>query len=138
MVAPSEVRIETIDPDSMRSPYRGFSLGRKLLRLTVSIAPRGMLPCEVTLEVDDASVEVRDHAGGFAVTEIEALFVVERQPPAWRFLTWFGVFVRRRGQRDRLLLETPDGHVARFVERAIEEHLGLRDEPVRGELRLAY
>ena len=37
---------------------------------------------------------------------------------------------------DRLLLETPDGRVARYVERAIERRLGLRDEPVRGELRL--
>jgi len=138
MVAPSEVRIETIDPDSMRSPYRGFSLGRKLLRLTVSIAPRGMLPCEVTLEVDDATVEVCDHRGCFSLGAIDQLFVVERQPPAWRFLTWFGVFARRRGLSDRLLLETPDGRVARFVERAVEERLGLRDEPVRGELRLAY
>ena len=135
MVAPADVRVETIDAD-LRSPYRGTSLGRAILRLTVSIAPRGMLPCEVTLEVDDASVEVCDHRGCFALGAIDQLFVVERQPPAWRFLTWFGVFARRRGQRDRLLLETPDGRVARFVERAIEERLGLRDEPVRGELRL--
>src|SRR5438874_480620 len=139
MVAPSEVRIETIDAGSrLRSPYRGTSTGRPTLRLTVSIAPRGMLACEVTLEVDDAAVEVCDHRGCFAVSAIDQLFVVERQPPAWRFLTWFGVFARRHGMRDRLLLETPDGRVARFVERAIEERLGLRDEPVRGELRLAF
>ena len=136
---PAAVRVETIDADvRLRSPYRGVVTGRATLRLTVSIAPRGMLPCEVTIDVDDASVEVCDHRGCFAVAEIEQLFVVERQPPAWRFLTWFGVFARRRGRADRLLLETPDGKVARFVERTIEERLGLRDEPVRGELRFAW
>jgi hypothetical protein len=136
---PAAVRVETIDADArLRSPYRGVVTGRPTLRLTVSIAPRGMLPCEVTIEVDDASVEVCDHRGCFAVAEIDQLFVVERQPPAWRFLTWFGVFARRRGRADRLLLETPDGKVARFVERAIEQRLGLRDEPVRGELRFAW
>jgi hypothetical protein len=70
------------------------------------------------------------------VSAIDQLFVVERQPPAGRFLTWFGVFARRRGQADRMLLETPEIRVARFVERAIESRLGLADEPVRGELRL--
>ncbi len=134
---PAHVRIETFDADArLRTPYRGVETGRATLRLIVSIAPRGMLPLEVTLDVDDTSVEVCDHRRCFAVTEIDQLFVVERQPPAWRFLTWFGVFARRRGRSDRLLLETPDGLVARFVERAIEERLGLRDEPVRGELRL--
>jgi len=124
---------------SLRSPYRGLYTGRSRLRLTVSIAPRGMLPCEVTIDVDDAIVEVSQHDGGmFAVSGIEQLFVVERQPPAWRFLTWFGVFARRHGRGDRLLLEMPDGRVARFVERMIEERLGLRDERVRGEARLAY
>src|SRR5437764_11153775 len=127
------VRVETI---ALHSPYRGV-VGRSVLRLTVSIEPRGMLPCEVTIEVDDETVEVCDHRGCFSLTAIDQLFVVERQPPAWRFLTWFGVFARRRGVPDRLLLETPDGKVARFVERSIEERLGLRDEPVRGELRLA-
>jgi hypothetical protein len=127
------VRVETI---ALRSPYRGV-VGRSTMRLTVSIEPRGMLPCEVTIEVDDEGVEVCDHRGCFVVREIDQLFVVERQPPAWRFLTWFGVFARRRGMPDRLLLETPEGKVARFVERSIEERLGLRDEPVRGELRLA-
>ncbi|HSD87071.1 MAG TPA: hypothetical protein VLB44_06135, partial [Kofleriaceae bacterium] len=76
--------------------------------------------------------------GCFALTQIDQLFVVERQPPPWCFLTWFGVFARRRGRADRLLIESPDGRVARYVERAIEERLGLRDEPVRGELRLAF
>jgi hypothetical protein len=67
---------------------------------------------------------------------IDALFVVERQP-RHGFLTWFGVFARCRGLADRLLLETPESAVARFVERAIEDRLGMDDEPVRGELRLA-
>jgi hypothetical protein len=137
--APSHVRIETLDADArLRSPYRGIvTTSQPMLRLTVSIAPRGMLPCEITIDVDDTSVEICDHRGCFVVTAIDQLFVVERQPPAWRFLTWFGVFARRRGRSDRLLLETPDGRVARFVERTIEERLGLRDEPVRGELRVA-
>ncbi|MBV8756173.1 MAG: hypothetical protein JO257_02790 [Deltaproteobacteria bacterium] len=126
------VRVETI---ALRSPYRGV-VGRSIVRLIVSIEPRGMLPCEVTIEVDDERVEVCDHRGCFALGGIDQLFVVERQPPAWRFLTWFGVFARRRGLPDRLLLETPDGKVARFVERTVEERLGLRDEPVRGELRV--
>jgi hypothetical protein len=137
-MAPAAVRVEIIDPEgTLRSPYRGVVTGRPTLRLIVSIAPRGMLPCEVTIDVDDATIEVCDHRGCFSICEIDQLFVVERQPPAWRFLTWFGVFARRRGRSDRLLLETPDGHVARFVERAVEVRLGLRDEPVRGELRLA-
>jgi len=133
------VRVESIDSDArLRTPYRGIVTGRATLRLTVSIAPRGMLPCEVRIDVDDTSVEVCDHRGCFAVTAIDQLFVVERQPPAWRFLTWFGVFARRHGLPDRLLVETPDGQVARYIERAIEQRLGLSDEPVRGELRLAY
>jgi hypothetical protein len=138
-VPPAQVRVETIeDFDRLRSPYRGLCTNRARLRLTVSIEPRGMLPCEVTIDVDDAIVEVCDHHGCFSVSRIEQLFVVERQPPAWRFLTWFGVFARRHGCCDRLLLETPDGRSARFVERVIEERLGLRDERVRGEARLAY
>lgn len=95
-----------------------------------------MLPYEMTIDVDDDGVQVCDHRGCFTLNAIDQLFVVERQPPAWRFLTWFGVFARRHGQSDRLLLETPDGKVARFIERSIEERLGLRDEPVRGELRV--
>ena len=138
-MAPAQVRVESLDDvDRLRSPYRGVCTGRSTLRLIVSIAPRGMLPCEITIDVDDAVVEVCDHGSCFAVSGIEQLFVVERQPPAWRFLTWFGVFARRHGSGDRLLLETPDGRVARFVERLIEERLGLRDERVRGEARLAY
>lgn len=141
-MVPAQVRVETLDGiDRLRSPYRGVCTNREpsLLRLTVSIEPRGMLPCEVTINVDDACVEVCDQTGArFALSGIEQLFVVERQPPAWRFLTWFGVFARRHGRGDRLLVETPDPRVARFVERLIEQRLGLRDEPVRGEARLAF
>jgi hypothetical protein len=131
----SGVRVESIDDRRWSTPYRGIVTGRPTLRLIVSIAPRGMLPLEIRIDVDDASVEVTGHSGMFALSGIEALFVVERQPPAWRFLTWFGVFARRHGRGDRLLLETPDGRCARFVERQIEERLGLRDVPVRGEVR---
>jgi hypothetical protein len=122
----------------LRSPYRGIVTGRSILRLRVVIAPRGVAPQEVVVEVDDLAVEVRadDAALVVGAGAIDALFVVERQP-RHGFLTWFGVFARRRGRADRLLLETPEGPVARFVERAIEERLGLADEPVRGELRLA-
>ena len=129
------VRIESLDDRRFRTPYRGIVTGRPTLRIIVSIAPRGMLPCEVRIDVDDASVEVASHGGTFGLSGIEALFVVERQPPAWRFLTWYGVFARRHGRGDRLLVETPDGRVARFIERQIEERLGLRDVPIRGEVR---
>jgi hypothetical protein len=133
------VSSETVNPDlRLRSPYRGIVTGQSILRLRVVIAPRGMAPEEIIVEVDDLAVEVRHGNGEFVVGAgaIDALFVVERQP-RHGFLTWFGVFARRRGRADRLLLETPDGPVARFVERAIEERLGLGDEPVRGELRVA-
>jgi hypothetical protein len=121
----------------LRSPYRGIETGRSILRLRVMIAPRGVTPHEVIVEVDDVAIEVREEDTGFIVGAggIDALFVVERQP-RHGFLTWFGVFARCRGVADRLLLETPDGPVARFVERAIEDRLGLADEPVRGELRV--
>jgi hypothetical protein len=136
--APSHVRLETVEAESrLRSPYRGIATtSRPILRLTVSIAPRGMLPCEVRIDVDDTSVEICDHRGCFAVGSIDQLFVVERQPPAWRFLTWFGVFARRRGRADQLLIETNESKVARYVERTIEDWLGLDTGPVRGELRL--
>jgi hypothetical protein len=121
----------------LRSPYRGIETGRTMLRLRVQIAPRGVAPYEVVLEVDDLAIEVCEDRGGFVVCAgaIDALFVVERQP-RHGFLTWFGVFARCRGLADRLLLETPESAVARFVERAIEDRLGMDDEPVRGELRL--
>jgi hypothetical protein len=135
---PAHVSAETVSPDlRLRSPYRGIVTGRSILRLRVVIAPRRVAPHEVVVEVDDLAVEVREHDAGFVVGAgaIDALFVVERQP-RHGFLTWFGVFARRRGRADRLLLETPEGLVARFVERAIEDRLGLSDEPVRGELRV--
>lgn len=132
------MRVETVDNDMrLRTPYRGIVTGRATLRLIVSIAARRILPSEVRIDVDDTSVEVLDKRGCFAVTAIDQLFVVERQPPAWCFLTWFGVFARRYGMPDQLLVETPDGKVARYVERAIEQRLGLRDERVRGEARVA-
>jgi hypothetical protein len=133
-VAPSAIRVETIRPTVVGLPYRATPSDDSLLRLTVSIGVRG----EVMIEVDDTSVFVENAQGSFAIEQIDQLFVVERQPPAWCFLTWFGVFARRRGISDRLLVETPDGQVARFIERTIEERLGLRDEPVRGELRFAW
>jgi len=137
---PAHVSSETVSPDrQLRSPYRGIVTGRSILRLRVVIAPRGVAPHEVVVEVDDLAVEIREDDAGFVLGAgaIDALFVVERQP-RHGFLTWFGVFARGRGRADRLLLETPEGSVARFVERAIEERLGLGDEPVRGELRVAF
>lgn len=137
--ARAHVSWETLSPElRLRSPYRGIVTGSPILRLRIVIAPRGVTPHEVIVEVDDLAVEVREGNAGFVVWAgaIDALFVVERQP-RHGFLTWFGVFARRRGRADRLLVETPDGPVARFVERAIEERLGLDDEPVRGELRVA-
>jgi hypothetical protein len=135
---PAHVSSETVSPDlRLRSPYRGVVTGRSILRLRVMIAPRGVAPHEVVVEVDDVAVEVHEEDAGFVVGAgaIDALFVVERQP-RHGFLTWFGVFARSRGRADCLLLETPDAPVARFVERAIEERLGLADVPVRGELRV--
>jgi hypothetical protein len=137
---PAHVSSENVSPDrQLRSPYRGIVTGRSILRLRVVIAPRGVAPHEIVVEVDDLTVEIREDDAGFVVGAgaIDALFVVERQP-RHGFLTWFGVFARRRGRADRLLLETPEGPVARFVERAIEDRLGLADEPVRGELRVAF
>jgi hypothetical protein len=136
---PAHVSSETLSPElRLRSPYRGVVTGLAILRLRVVIAPRGVAPHEIVVEVDDLAIEVREDDAAFVVGAgaIDALFVVERQP-RHGFLTWFGVFARRRGRADRLLLETPEGPVAKFVERAIEDRLGLDDEPVRGELRLA-
>ena len=104
--------------------------------MTVIVADVDGATRQVVLDVDDISIDVRDPDGGFVVTAIDQLFVVERPPPAWRFLTWFGVFARRHGQPDRLLVETPESRVARLIERTIERRLGLADERVRGELRL--
>lgn len=134
---PPHVSSEWVSGDEcLRSPYRGIETGQSILRLRVVIAPRGVAPHEIIVEVDDLAIEVREEDAAVVVGAgaIDALFVVERQP-RHGFLTWFGVFARCRGLADRLLLETPEEPVARFVERAIEERLGLGDEPVRGELR---
>jgi hypothetical protein len=139
---PSHVCTERISPElRLRTPYRGIETGLETLRIRVLVAPRGQAPHEVVIDVDDLAVEVRvpgSDAQGCVVLgagAIDALFVVERQPPCG-FLTWFGVFARRRGRADRLVLETPESRVARYVERTIEDRLGLDDEPVRGELRV--
>jgi hypothetical protein len=104
--------------------------------VTVAIGTHDGATREIVLDVDDTTIEVCRPDGGFVVSAIDQLFVVERPPPAHRFLTWFGVFARRHGLCDRVLVETPESHVARFVERTIERRLGLADERVRGELRL--
>lgn len=134
---PAHVYRETLSRElRLRNPYRGIETGGEILRLRVVIAPRNVTPDEVVIEVDDVAVAVQCACGETVINAgaIDALFVVERQP-RHGFLTWFGVFARRRGKADCLLLETPEGPVAKFVERAIEERLGLDDEPVRGELR---
>lgn len=137
---PAHVSSEIVSSNlRLRNPYRGIVTGRSILRLRVMIAPRGVPPHEIVVEVDDLAIEVREEdTSGLVVGAgaIDALFVCERQP-RHGFLTWFGVFARRRGQADQLLLETPEDKVARFVERAIEERLGLADVPVRGELRMS-
>ncbi|MDQ3369611.1 MAG: hypothetical protein M3680_29635 [Myxococcota bacterium] len=120
----------------LRTPYRGIETGRATLRIRVTNETHGVAH-EVVIDVDDLAIEVREDDGCFVLGAgtIDTLFVVERQPRCG-FLTWFGVFARRRGRTDRLLLETPECKVARFVERTIEAHLGLDDQPVRGELRV--
>lgn len=122
----------------LRTPYRGIETGVDTLRMRVLVAPRGAAPHEVVIDVDDLALEVREpaHCTVLGAGSIDALFVVERQP-RHGFLTWFGVFARRRGRADHLVFETNEPRVARYVERAIEDWLGLADEPVRGELRVA-
>lgn len=135
---PQNVSTETISTElRLRTPYRGIETGKETLRIRVNVEPRGGAPFAVVIDVDDLAIEVREGADGFVLGAgaIDALFVVERQPRRG-FLTWFGVFARRRGRADRLVLETPEGRVARFVERQIEDWLGLDDEPVRGEVRI--
>jgi len=140
---PIHVCTETISTEMrLRTPYRGIETGRETLRIRVLVAPRRQVPHEVVIDVDDLAIEVRSpgaDAGSCVVLgagAIDALFVVERQPRCG-FLTWFGVFARHRGRADRLVFETPESRVARFVERTIEDRLGLDDEPVRGELRVS-
>lgn len=120
----------------LRTPYRGIETGRDTLRIKVT-NEAGDEAREIVIDVDDLAIEVREDDGCFVLGAgtIDTLFVVERQPRCG-FLTWFGVFARRRGRADCLLFETPVGKVARFVERTIEKRLGLDDAPVRGELRV--
>ena|SRR5438128_3320443 len=137
-MCPRNVSTETITTElRLRTPYRGIETGKETLRIKVNVIPRGMLPFDVVIDVDDLAIEVREGDSAFVLGAgaIDALFVVERQPRCG-FLTWFGVFARRRGRADRLVLETPERGVARFVERTIEDWLGLDDEPVRGEIRI--
>ncbi len=132
------VSCETIGNElRLRTPYRGIETGKSILRIKVELCPRGSRPSEVVIDVDDLAIEGREGDAAFVLGAgaIDALFVVERQPRAG-FLTWFGVFARRKGRTDHLVLETPEGKVARFVERQIESWLGLDDEPVRGEVRI--
>ncbi len=121
----------------LRTPYRGIETGKETLRIRVNVEPRRGEPFAVVIDVDDLAIEVHEGDAGFVLGAgaIDALFVVERQPRIG-FMTWFGVFARRRGRADSLVLETPESRVARFVERQIEDWLGLDDEPVRGELRI--
>jgi len=135
---PRNVSTETISTElRLRTPYRGIETGKETLRIKVNVAARGFDPVDVTIDVDDLAIEVNWRDGGFVLGSgtIDALFVVECQPRAG-FLTWFGVFARCKGRADRVVLETPEGRVARFVERQIEDWLGLDDEPVRGEVRI--
>ena len=121
----------------LRTPYRGIETGKDTLRIRVLVAPRGVAPHHVVIDVDDLALEVRDEDACVVLGAgtIDTLFVVERQPRCG-FLTWFGVFARQRGRADHLVFETNESRVARFVERMIEDWLGLDDEPVRGELRV--
>lgn len=130
--------METISTElRLRTPYRGIETGKDTLRIKVAVSPRGGAPFDVVIDVDDLAIEVREGDNGFVLGagSIETLFIVERQPRCG-FLTWFGVFARRRGRADRLVLETPERGVARYVERTIEDWLGLDDEPVRGQIRI--
>jgi hypothetical protein len=121
----------------LRTPYRGIETGKTTLRMRITVAPRNTPAREIVIDVDDLALEVRNDDGGFVLGAgaIDTLFVVERQPPCG-FLTWFGVFARRHGHVDHFVFETNESRVARFVERAIEDWLGLDAGPVRGELRV--
>lgn len=133
------VACETISRElRLRTPYRGIETGLDTLRIDVLVAPRNAPPEHVIIEVDDLALEVHDAHRDVVLGAgtIDALFVAERQPRCG-FLTWCGLFARRRGRADHLVFETDESRVARFVERTIEDWLGLDDEPIRGELRIA-
>lgn len=134
---PAHVSTEQVRAElRLRTPYRGIETGKDTLRIRVVIAPKKQSPYEVVIDIDDLAVEVQGDTGFvLGAGTIDTLFVVER-PPRYGFLTWFGVFARRRGRADQLLIETNESKVARFVERTIEDWLGLDAGPVRGELRV--
>lgn len=134
---PRHVSLQTLSTElRLRTPYRGIETGKDTLRIKVSVPLHHEL-VGVTIDVDDLAIAVSWNDDGFVLGAggIDALFVVETQPRAG-FLTWFGVFARRKGRPDRVVLETPDCKVARFVERLIEDWLGLDDQPIRGECRI--
>lgn len=116
----------------LRTPYRGIETGKQTLRIDITTKQQ-----HVVIDVDDLAIEVREDDGCFVLGagELDTLFLVERQPRSG-FLTWFGVFARRKGRADCLLFECGEGKVARLVERTIERHLGLDPNPVQGELRI--
>ena len=129
----SSVRTQIISSElRLRTPYRGIETGRDILRIDIHDRAQ-----HIVIDVDDLAIEIREDDGCFVLGAgtIDTLFVVETQP-RHGFFTWFGVFARRRGRADRMLFETPEGKVARLVERTIERHLGLDEAPVRGELRV--
>ena len=135
---PSDVSMEMLSTEKrLRTPYRGIETGKQTLRIRVHVEARNIATSDIVIDVDDLAIEVHEGDLGFVLGAgaIDALFVVERQPRVG-FLTWFGVFARRKGSADRLVLETPSQKVARYVERLIEDWLGLDDEPIRGELRI--
>ncbi len=134
---PRQVSLQTLSTElRLRTPYRGIETGKDTLRIRVNV-PLHRETVGVTIDVDDLAIAVSWKDDGFVLGAggIDALFVVETQPRAG-FLTWFGVFARRKGRPDRVVLETPDCKVARFVERLIEDWLGLDDQPIRGECRI--
>ncbi|MGE0398533.1 MAG: hypothetical protein AB7T06_17635 [Kofleriaceae bacterium] len=134
---PRQVSLQTLSTElRLRTPYRGIETGKDTLRICVNV-PLHRETVGVTIDVDDLAIAVSWKDDGFVLGAggIDALFVVETQPRAG-FLTWFGVFARRKGRPDRVVLETPDCKVARFVERLIEDWLGLDDQPIRGECRI--
>lgn len=139
---PRHVVVEEIFRDlAGGTPYRGTA-APPALRIRVEVAMPGLTPQEVVIDIDDAAIEVRTpHPAGapsttrIALGTLAAVFVLERQPRAG-FLTWFGVFARQPGRVDQLVLDTPELEVARYVEYVIEQWLGLRNKPVRGEVHL--
>jgi hypothetical protein len=140
---PRQVVVEEVSrKTSEDSPYRGIPAPPAILRIRVEIAMAGITPYEVVIDIDDTALEVRsshptDAASTtqIAIARLDAVFVLERSPRAG-FLTWFGVFARQSGREAQLVLETPELEVARFVEYVIEQQLGLRNKPIRGEVSL--